>query len=238
MKKYLFVLLVSCFSMAVSAQQPPKLNEKSIVRDSTGFQYPYAIWTRLFQSGSYGIRTVRTQQAGETEFLLYPLSAADIARRMESLPKPRKSSAFRTGTKLANFKTVDMNGNKYSLKDLAGKVVVLNFWFINCPPCRQEIPELNKMVTRYKDNPDVIFLAIALDDASAIKDFLKTNPFTYQIVDRGQYLASQYRVRAYPTHVVLDRSGTIAFETEGLAMNTVYWIDKTIQDKLQEPGNL
>ncbi len=109
---------------------------------------------------------------------------------MERLPKPSWSGAFRTGTKLADFRAVDINGNKYSLKDLGGKVVVLNFWFINCPPCRQEIPDLNEMVNRYKDNPDVIFLAIGLDEARTIRDFLRTQPFSYQIIDRGGYLAS------------------------------------------------
>ncbi|HEY0896082.1 MAG TPA: TlpA disulfide reductase family protein [Sphingobacteriaceae bacterium] len=239
-KTYLLAVLCICFSLALFGQQAatvPTLNENSVVRDSSGYQYPYAVWSKLFHSGSYGIRTTGTRSA-EPTFLLYRLSDAQIAARMERLPKPRASAAFRTGSKLANLKAVDINGNKYNLKDLAGKVVVLNFWFINCPPCRQEIPALNEMVSRYKGNPDVVFLAIGLDEPQAIREFLKTQPFNYQVVDRGQYLASQYRVKAYPTHVVLDKAGVVAFHTEGLAMNTILWIDQTIQEKLKEDGNL
>ena len=233
-----FLVLLSGSLYAQKSGPAPTLNENSLVRDSTGMQYPYVVWNKLFRSGTHGIRTMRRTDSEELSFLIYPLSEKEIAARMERLPKPRESSAFKAGTRVAGFKAMDLQGNKYNLKDLAGKVVVLNFWFINCPPCRQEIPELNAMVSRYKDNPDVFFLAVGLDEPYAIREFLKTKPFDYQIVPRGRNLAAQFRVRAYPTHVVLDKAGVVAFDTEGLAMNTVHWIDKTIREKLGDPGNL
>ncbi|HEY0669602.1 MAG TPA: TlpA disulfide reductase family protein, partial [Sphingobacteriaceae bacterium] len=153
-------------------------------------------------------------------------------KRANAMAKPQVSPYFETGKRLKDFSVRDLDGNKYKLKDLAGKVVVLNFWFINCAPCRMEIPDLNKVVTKYKNNTDVVFLGIALDDARSLEDFLKDTPFNYNIVSDGRYEASMYGVKSYPTHVILDRKSNIIFHTHGLAANTVHWIDKSIAEGL------
>jgi thiol-disulfide isomerase/thioredoxin len=111
--------------------------------------------------------------------------------------------------------------------------VVINFWFINCPPCKQEIPELNELVAKYKDNKDVVFLAIALDDAYDLRNFLKTMPFNYNVVGGGRYYSEKYGVKSYPTHVIIGKDGLIKFSTLGLAANTVYWIEKTIKEQVE-----
>ena len=53
----------------------------------------------------------------------------------------------------------------------------MNFWFINCPPCRAEIPELNKLVDSFKTNDKVVFIAVALDDKQSLETFLEQSPF-------------------------------------------------------------
>lgn len=239
MNKLYFILFL-LFGFNSVAQQPvivrPNLNETSVVKDSTGFQYPYVIWHKLWQSGSHAIRSMQINE-GAPEFLIYELSESDKIKRAESLPKPLETTFFRTGNKLSNFKFTDIEGNKFNLKELAGKVVVLNFWFVNCPPCRMEIPELNKMVLKYKDNPDVLFLAVGLDENYEIKDFIKKTPFLYKITGNGKWLAQSYGVKSYPTHVVLDQSAKILFHSTGLALNTVYWIDKSIKGALKHAGS-
>ncbi|MBK8086975.1 MAG: TlpA family protein disulfide reductase [Chitinophagaceae bacterium] len=91
-----------------------------------------------------------------------------------------------------------MEGRKYSLNDLKGKVVVINFWFINCAPCKAEIPQLNKLVKEFNQD-EVVFIAVALDSYSELKDFLKTTPFDYHIIDDGRYFAQGNGVKSYPT---------------------------------------
>lgn len=154
---------------------------------------------------------------------------------METMPKPDESKSFRTGVKFATFNEMDINGNKYKSKELKGNVIVINFWFINCPPCRMEIPELNEMVASFKEHKDVIFIGIALDQKYELQEFLKTFPFDYNIIDNGRNLAASYRVNSFPTHVVIDRDGKIKFHTAGLAKNTVYWIKKSIDEALAKP---
>jgi len=70
----------------------------------------------------------------------------------------------------APFSVTDIKGNTYTSEELKGKVVVLNFWFIGCAPCRIEIPGLNEMVKHY-DKEEVVFIAFALDGKEELKKF-------------------------------------------------------------------
>lgn len=148
------------------------------------------------------------------------------------MPRPRASDNFREGERFRFEKMKDIDGVKFDFKADTGKVVVFNFWFINCPPCKKEIPELNELVEKYKQNKDVVFIAIALDDTYALKDFLRAMPFKYNIVGDGRYYAQKYGVKSFPTHVIVGKDGLIRFSTVGLASNTIHWVDKTIKEAL------
>jgi len=211
-----------------------RLDEHSIVKDSSGLQYDYAVWSALMRTGDYTVRG-RTAADGTMNYLLRKLTPEEKDARAAAAPKPAESRFFTTGGKVASFSAKDLEGNKYKLKDLEGKIVVMNFWFVGCPPCRMEIPELNRVADAYKNNPDVVFLAIALDEKWTIEDFLKKIPFHYHIVDDGRYIAqNNYGITTYPTHLVLDRRGIVRFHTTGYAMGTVAWVKKTIDALLAE----
>ncbi|MCZ4222783.1 TlpA family protein disulfide reductase [Pedobacter rhodius] len=238
LKKTLLIFLIT-FSIYVNAQTTtqqrtqPTLDENTIVRGEDGMVYPYKLWKAYLQTGKYSLKSRNTKmEDGRPEFVIFELTEAQRNTMMEKMPKPRPSEAFKEGEHFNGFKTSDINGNKFDLKNTTGKVVVLNFWFINCPPCKSEIPDLNELVNRYRDNKDVIFLAIALDDRYEIKDFLKTIPFNYNIVDNGRFLSDKFNVKSYPTHVVIDKTGTIKFSTVGLAVNTIAWVKKSIDESL------
>lgn len=207
--------------------------ESMSVKDSSGRSYSTAEVRALLLTGDYSVRRVAGQP---NEGILFRLSDAEKAMRDSlrahsplSAMKPFESKAFETGAEFPSFKDRDIAGNKYNLKDLAGKVVVLNFWFINCAPCRAEMPELNELVNKYKDNKDVVFLAIALDQTDDIKNFLKTSPFDYNIISNGRFYSEKYGVNSYPTHVVIDRKRKILFHTMGLSPSTIPWLKKAVE---------
>ncbi len=106
------------------------------------------------------------------------------------------------------IKTID--GESLRLSDLRGKVVVLNFWFIGCAPCRVEIPGLNTLVEEFGAD-DVVFIGLALDKAEPLRDFRKTIPFKYRIAAEAQAVASAYGVASYPTHILINKQGEIEF---------------------------
>lgn len=209
-----------------------QLTENSIVKDTLGTVYPMSIWRPLMMNGRYAVRP-ETPSDPNSAFVIIRLSEEQYRIKMASLPKPNESNFFRTGAKFSYFKTSDINGNKINAKTLAGKILVLNYWFINCPPCRMEMPELNKLVEKYKNDSLVVFLAVSLDDKSSIQAFLKTNPFHYTIVDDGRYIARDYNISSYPTNVIIDHEGKVYFHSTGLSSSTVYWLGKSIDELKQ-----
>jgi thiol-disulfide isomerase/thioredoxin len=224
---------MTAFQTTAQTTLKARLTKTSVVRDSSGLVYPYEKWAALTLSGDYQVSAINYHDEN-SEFILRQLTLEQKIKRAERISKPIESKFFTTGEKISSFKAKDMSGKRYTLKDLVGKVVVLNFWFIGCPPCRMEIPELNKVVEQYKDNSDVIFLAIALDDYYSIKEFVKRAPYNYNIIDGGRYIAEKYGIHLFPTHVVLDRTGTVRFHTSGYGAGTIAWLKKTIDLSVAE----
>jgi thiol-disulfide isomerase/thioredoxin len=228
--------------LAVGAQEKVDL-ESLVVKDSSGAVYAQDAWLKLVSSGQY---LLRLSQDKKTATLVRAPAASPV--RAEQAPaatpsthtkplagsaKPRESSFFVTGTKIASFNQRDINGERFNLKELLGKVVVLNFWFINCPPCRQEIPHLNEMVETYKNNQEVVFIAIALDEKYSLVEFLKETPFKYHVVPDGQFTTRRYDINLFPTHVVVDKEGKVAFHTSGYSSLTVSGIRSAIETALK-----
>jgi thiol-disulfide isomerase/thioredoxin len=237
MKRFLIMMvLFVAFNGYAQMQKTTvsKITDKTIVKGEDGTTYPHAIWSKLMETGQYSLRPGQGD-----EYLLFRLSPEQAERNIElrkksilNMPKPRASEVFIEGEKFRADRFTSLDKIKFDLKTNMDKVYVLNFWFINCPPCKKEIPELNELVKQYKDNKDVVFIAIALDGASDLKDFLKTMPFDYNIIPDGRYYTQKYGVTSYPTHVIVGKDGIIKFSTVGLAPNTLSWITRTLKEQL------
>ena len=113
------------------------------------------------------------------------------------------------------------------METLKGKVVVINFWFVECKPCVMEMPDLNKLVEKYK-NKNVVFLGLAMNEKTKIEKFLKTTNFKYNIVPDAQQVVQDYGVLSFPTHVVIDKDANVAFSTSGLGETTMADLEKVI----------
>jgi thiol-disulfide isomerase/thioredoxin len=222
------VLLLSAFC-AQAQTSAPKPTQTSVVIDSSGMKYPYMIWAKMLQSNEYWLKPLNPER-GDTPFLLVRYTEQQKEYWSERMPKPAESPFFKTGQVIKPFKIKDINGRKIEAKDWAGKTIVFNFWFIGCPPCRAEIPELNRLALKYKNNPNVIFVGFSLDDEYDIKEFIKKNPFNYQLVGDGSNYASEFNINLYPTNVVIDKQGKVKLHYVSAPFNGGYWIDKTIQE--------
>jgi peroxiredoxin len=135
------------------------------------------------------------------------------------------------GTKATDFSLENIKGKKYTLSELSGKVVVLNFWFIACQPCIMEMPELNELVEEFKEK-EVVFLAIALNTKKELKKFLKKNKFNYSIIADGQAIAQTYQIKGYPTNIIIDKSGVIHYVSTGVGPNNKENLQKAINQLL------
>jgi len=208
-----------------------RLSDSTIVTDSAGKSYSYSEWRKLLSSWNYGIVPKEPSKIN-SEYLIVILTDTEKEQMAYQMPKPGESSSFKTGKAMGNFKAGTISNGNINTRDLRGKIVVLNFWFINCPPCRKEIPELNEVVSDYKDSTNIVFLAIANDSKNELKEFLKESPFNYTIIDNGLYIANNFGIRSFPTNVILDKEGKVYFHASGLSTWTVTWIRKSIEELL------
>ncbi|PWV56965.1 peroxiredoxin [Chitinophaga sp. S165] len=113
-----------------------------------------------------------------------------------------------------DFKLYDLNGKLYDTEFLKGKIVVLNFWFVACKPCINEMPVLNAIKKKH-DPEKIVFLALSLDNKSTINTFLKEHEFDYNILPDAAPVAEKYGLFAYPASVVIDSRGIVRFMQVG-----------------------
>lgn len=244
MKKYHLLiffaaLIISSTSVAQNVKtvvRKYKIDESTVVKDSSGTTYAYPVWSRLVASGDARL-TPEDHTSESPAFILRMTTPKEKEAMLARMPRPVPSEQFKTGDLFKPFKEKDIAGEKIDLKQWAGKIIVLNFWFIGCPPCRAEISELNSLAVSYKDNKDVIFVSVALDEDYEIKEFLKDKALGYHIIDRGRYIAEKYNVHLYPTNVVINRNGLVAFSSQGGSASNTYWMKKAIDEGLSASPN-
>jgi len=96
-----------------------------------------------------------------------------------------------------------------------GKPYVLNFWATWCPSCRDEFPELNQFATAH--TADIQFYAINIQESSEqVSDFLNSNGYTLPVLlDLDGSIARNFRIRAFPTTIVVDSQGVIRYRKAG-----------------------
>ncbi|HHU31684.1 MAG: cytochrome c biogenesis protein CcdA [Zhaonellaceae bacterium] len=119
-----------------------------------------------------------------------------------------------------DFTLTDQYGNEHTLSDYKGKVVFLNFWATWCPPCRKEMPDIQRLYEEYNFNQDdVVFLGVASPrgeknkntreiDMDGIMDFLEENGYTFPVVfDETGEVFDQYGISALPTTFLINKNG-------------------------------
>ena len=110
-----------------------------------------------------------------------------------------------------------LDGDLYGLDRFLGKVVLVNFWAIWCPPCIREMPSMEKAYVKFKDK-GLEVLAISLDSEDFIKikkfvmDLKLTFPIAYDPKDDAKY---KYEVRSIPTTFLIDRKGNLIAYSKG-----------------------
>jgi peroxiredoxin len=238
MKKIYILILFSLSTVIVSAQTTKTLsdykNDKTtIVKDSTGKTLEASAWFDLVKSNNYTLEQISAEGEEPREFKLR-LSTAD-ERRMSAQKMDRTGpitlAGFTTGKEIGDYSVVDVAGKTYTRDELKGKVVVLNFWFKDATPCKAEIPELNKLVKKYKAK-NVVFLAPTYDPLEDVTEFLKKMPFNYIICTDVDQMIIDLKISKYPTHVVVDKQGVVHFVTIGQTDNIFLQLDYEINNLL------
>lgn len=125
----------------------------------------------------------------------------------------------RKGQIAPDFALKDAEGNTVRLSDYQGKKVLLNFWATWCPPCRAEMPHMQKFYADYQAK-DVVILGVNLThtekNAENVKAFAQKLQITFPIVlDQEGHVTETFQVSVYPTTFLLDSNGVIREKFQG-----------------------
>ena len=168
-----------------------------------------------------------TRLPDETLPIASPLDERNGARREDiasllkglDLIRPSRAQAAK------DFTVPSPNGKTLRLADYKGNVVFLNFWATWCPPCKEEMPAMERLYQRYKDRGLVVVaLSVDAEGAPIVVPFVKEYKLTFPVgLDPKMAIAERYQVRGLPTSFLVDKKGTLV----ALALGPREWNGKT-----------
>ena len=139
---------------------------------------------------------------------------------------------LRVGKMFPDLTVEQLDGGKLSFKNLIGKTIVVNWWQTTCGPCITEMPGFNKLVEQYKDNHNIVFIAIAHNKKEDVTRFLESREFNYI-----QTLANEDAVKlfkdSYPVNLIIDSEGKICEFSRGGHADKYLEVEKIIKKMLE-----
>ena len=113
----------------------------------------------------------------------------------------------------AAFTLQDIRRQTWDLKGLRGKVVLVNFWSTSCPPCREEMPDLERMYQRFRSQ-GLVILAVSGDKAADLQEYAAAQKVSFSVLrDPDDKVKEQFRVVGIPKTFLYDREGRLVGQT-------------------------
>ncbi|HYE83341.1 MAG TPA: TlpA disulfide reductase family protein [Clostridia bacterium] len=179
------------------------------------------IWTTAIILVAIAVYTTRSYNAKSNPVIIPPqedqqTEQAAPAPSPEPSPAPTDSSQpeGQQEQKKINlmesydFTLEDLSGNKITLSGLKGKKVYLNFWATWCPPCKAEMPDLEKLYQETKESGLVILAVNVGEDKKTVQDFITKNKYNFPVLlDTKGEISQQYQVTGIPTSYFIDTEG-------------------------------
>ncbi|OHD76884.1 MAG: hypothetical protein A2V99_12575 [Spirochaetes bacterium RBG_16_67_19] len=152
--------------------------------------------------------------------LLLPLLAAPAAFAAGEVTaeefKAMGLAALKEGTASIDFTLSDLSGKKVSLSSFKGKLVFLNFWATWCPPCRAEMPSMERLYQKLKGQGLVVLGVDLQEDAKSVQKFVNEHKLTFPILlDSDGRVGTTYGARSIPTTYIIGRDGSALGGTVG-----------------------
>ncbi|UCF29331.1 MAG: redoxin domain-containing protein [Chloroflexota bacterium] len=155
--------------------------------------------------------------AGLALFIYYVLGLRDAnPEEIEEIPGVNLPESASIGSRAPEFELVDLDGQTMKLSEMRGKIVVINFWATWCEPCKVEMPFFEKLHQKELENLEI--LGINFDEPPLqVEQFVEDYDLHFTILlDPGGKVQQVYRVRGYPTTLIVDGDGIIRYHHIGL----------------------
>lgn len=198
----------------------------SVIKDVDGNRVPFDDFVAKMSTGTYGVDPV-SEDGAVAYFKIRKATLEELTVFEQAMNQ--KANDLK-GNPLNDFKVVDTKGNTIDTARLRGKVLVLSFWFATCPPCIAEVPIINKLYDKYKDNDQVVFAAITHEDKTAVAAFLEAHPLKLPIVANSKNLIDKLGVNAFPTNMVIGKDGAV----HDIFIGGVLTVDKRVGSAIEK----
>lgn len=140
------------------------------------------------------------------------------------------------GEKTPDFEIVDRNNSKITPESLKGKVVLLNFFATWCPPCREELPRLQKEIWEDMKAEDLEIFVLGREEGwDKLDPFMEKHKYTFPVFpDLKRGVFSLFAEQSIPRNVVLDRAGNIIYQSIGYEPNEFTKMVEIIKAELEK----
>ena len=136
--------------------------------------------------------------------------APDITRQPGPPLAGELPAAPEVGRLAPDFTLTDLEGNTVSLSGLRGKTVFLNFWATWCPPCREEMPEIEAVYQQYREQGVVVIGVDLLEPEEDVLSFVREGGYSWTfVIDTTGAVGRRYGVNAIPASFFVDKNGVI-----------------------------
>lgn len=178
------------------------------------------------------------------EFYSISLGNNQITLLQRALTSDELASVrYGLGDQITNLTVTDCDGNHHTISELLEhkKAVVLNFWYLNCNPCKMEFPYVQEAYDAFGDS--VAFLALNPVDGTdeTVSSYRFEQGLTFPMASCDPVLQDTFQLSAYPTTLIIDRTGTICLSHVGMFTDSValcnalrYFTQEPYEQKLFE----
>ena len=142
-------------------------------------------------------------------------------------------AALDEGTRAPEIRATDLDGNRFQLSRMRGKVVVVDFWASWCEPCGDAMPVLDRLYQRYKEH-GLVVVGVNVDrEERNARQFLRRTRVSFPIVRDGEHgFASRYSPPTMPSTYVIDRRGVVRHVHAGFRSGDAEQLERMVRDLL------
>src|SRR5688572_3310282 len=222
--------------LALQSQSEGK-NQKKLQEAEAAFRQGLALNTNLGIL-HYNLGYVLMQQNRDTE------GAAELQKFLAASPKSEEAEVARKVIEnprrarepfAPDFSITTSEGEFIELADLKGKVVVLDFWGVWCPPCVASVPSLRSLYKRFSKDPSFVMIGISVRDEEDVwRAFIAENKMVWhQFRDKENQVQRVFQVGGFPTYMVIDHEGIIRYRSTGMSAEREQSLEDAISKQLK-----